>query len=274
MNDTFLMCPPRYFGVKYVINPWMEGNIDQTDHATANRQWQDFYHHLKQHAEVLLLEPDPELPDMVFTANPGLIKDNRVVLSRFRHHQRQAEVAHFKQWFTQKGYDVLEIPDAFFFEGAGDALFQPGQDLLWMGYGFRSDLAACDYLKTHLATPVLPLKLVDEQFYHLDTCFCPLLNNAALYFPDAFDTASHHRIEAHIPKDKRLIASEEDALQFACNAVLVTTNETPLIFMNTATPALKNQLTELGYRVVIQPMTEFNKSGGANRCTVLQLPST
>ena len=72
MSDTFLMCPPRYFDVKYVINPWMAGNLNKTDHSLANQQWQDFYHHLAQHSHIELIEPDPDLPDMVFTANPGL----------------------------------------------------------------------------------------------------------------------------------------------------------------------------------------------------------
>lgn len=143
-----------------------------------------------------------------------------------------------------------------------------------MGYGFRSDLKASDYLKTHLAMPVVPLQLVDERFYHLDTCFCPLLDDVVLYFPGAFDTASNRLIEENVPENKRIIVSQKDALQFACNAVLANTPKAKLIFINAATPTLKNQLTQLGYQVIIQPMTEFNKSGGANRCVTLQLSST
>ena len=271
MRETFLMCPPQYFDVKYVINPWMEGNINKTDHAAAKQQWQDFYDHLKQYADVKLLEPHPDLPDLVFTANPGLAKDKLLVLSHFRHLQRQPEEAIFKQWFSNRGYEIAEIPKNIFFEGGGDALFQPDQSLLWMGYGFRSDLKACEFLETYFSMPVVPLKLINDKFYHLDICLCPLLNGYVMYFPGAFERQSINLIEANVAENKRIVISEEDAYQLACNAVLVRTNKSNIIFINAATPALKNQLEQLGYEVIIQPVKEFNKSGGANRCLILNI---
>ena len=30
-GDKFLVCPPRFYRIEYVINPWMEGNIGRTD---------------------------------------------------------------------------------------------------------------------------------------------------------------------------------------------------------------------------------------------------
>ncbi len=33
--QTILMCPPDYFEVVYVINPWMESHIAGTNHALA-----------------------------------------------------------------------------------------------------------------------------------------------------------------------------------------------------------------------------------------------
>lgn len=271
MTDTFLMCPPRYFAVKYVINPWMTGNIGKTDHSLANQQWQDFYHHITQYAQVELLEPHPDLPDLVFTANPGLVKDNLLVLSHFRPFQREPEVGIFEQWFADKGYETVSLPKDIFFEGGGDALFQPGRPLLWMGCGFRSDEKAGPHLESYFSTPTICLTLVDERFYHLDTCFCPLLDGAVMYFPAAFDAESIHQIEDIVPHNKRIIVSEEDALSFACNAVLVNTKNSPIIFMNAATSALKNQLETLGHQVILQSVKEFQKSGGANRCLTLQL---
>jgi N-dimethylarginine dimethylaminohydrolase len=38
-----LMCPPEYFAVEYVINPWMEGQVGRTDHDRARRQWDQLY---------------------------------------------------------------------------------------------------------------------------------------------------------------------------------------------------------------------------------------
>ena len=45
--------------------------------------------------------------------------------------------------------------------------------------------AAAPALAKLLDVEVLPLKLADPRFYHLDTCFCPLANGYTLYFPAA-----------------------------------------------------------------------------------------
>jgi len=42
------------------------------------------------------------------------------------------------------------------------------------------------YLAKWLDIEVLSLRLMDERFYHLDTCFCPLNGGYLLYYPQAF----------------------------------------------------------------------------------------
>ena len=69
--------------------------------------------------------------------------------------------------------------------------------------------------------PVVPLHLIDPRFYHLDTCFAPLEGGYVMYFPDAFDHLSLHRIEAFYPPEKRIVIREADAICFACNAINV-----------------------------------------------------
>ena len=36
---VFLMCPPEFFTVAYIINPWMHGNLRKIDNAVAKQQW-------------------------------------------------------------------------------------------------------------------------------------------------------------------------------------------------------------------------------------------
>ncbi len=88
-----------------------------------------------------------------------------------------------------------------------------------MGHGHRSDPAAAPALARLLDVEVLPLKLADPRFYHLDTCFCPLADGYTLYFPAAFDAAALALIEQHVPPGQRIVVNEHDALDFACNAV-------------------------------------------------------
>ena len=70
---TFLMCEPEYFEVSYAINPWMTANIGRVNRALAAQQWRQLYDTLLQHASIKLITPVAGLPDMVFTANAGLV---------------------------------------------------------------------------------------------------------------------------------------------------------------------------------------------------------
>jgi hypothetical protein len=37
-RPTYLMCPPEWYDVDYVINPWMAGNLHQPSRDTAFMQ--------------------------------------------------------------------------------------------------------------------------------------------------------------------------------------------------------------------------------------------
>ncbi|MEM9903738.1 MAG: TIGR00300 family protein [Cyanobacteria bacterium P01_D01_bin.44] len=263
----FLMCAPSYYDVDYVINPWMEGNIHRSSKDLAKEQWQGLYELLGQHAEVDRVNPQLGWPDMVFTANAGLVLGDKVVLSRFLHPERQGEEPHFKQWFEQQGHTVYELPKDLPFEGAGDALFDREGRMLWAGYGFRTELDAHSYVAQWLDVEVLSLRLMDERFYHLDTCFCPLTEGYLLYYPDAFDAYSNRLIEMRVPADKRIVVEEDDAVNFACNAV----NIDRIVVMNKASESLKQRLVDVGFEVKETPLTEFLKAGGAAKCLTLRV---
>lgn len=262
-----LMCAPRHYDVDYVINPWMEGNIHRSSRDRAEEQWNQLYKILKDYATVELVEPQSGWPDMVFTANAGLVLGDTVVLSRFLHPERQGEEPYFQQWFEDHGYTVKVLPKSLPFEGAGDALLDRSGELLWAGYGFRTELDSHPYLAQWLDVEVLSLRLTDRRFYHLDTCFCPLTNGYLLYYPAAFDTYSNHLIERRIPAEKRIPIDEVDAANFACNAV----NVDQTIVLNQASDRLKQTLSERGFTVIETPLTEFLKAGGAAKCLTLRV---
>ncbi|MFN3927826.1 MAG: TIGR00300 family protein [Pseudanabaenaceae cyanobacterium] len=267
MATRILMCPPDFYDVDYVINPWMEGNVHRSSREKAVAQWQNLYQQLKELAEIELLPSVLGLPDMVFTANAGLVLGDKFILSRFYHPERQKEEPYFKKWFSEQGFQILELPPDLPFEGAGDALFDRGGNWLWAGYGFRSELDAHVYLAKWLGIEVLSLRLIDPRFYHLDTCFCPLTDGYLMYYPPAFDAYSNRLIEWRIPPEKRIIVSENDALNFACNAV----NVGRTILLNQASDRLRSQLAELGFHIIETPLTEFMKAGGAAKCLTIKI---
>ena len=151
------------------------------------------------------------------------------------------------------------------FEGEGDALIQHGYPLLWAGYGVRSGLEAHRTLTEALDVEVVSLRLVDQRFYHLDTCFYPLPGNRIVYYPAAFDDLSLREIERRIPEKNRIEVSEEDAMNFTCNAL----NIGDTIITNSASKSLQKRLLDWGFEVKVVPVTEFMLAGGAVKCLSL-----
>ncbi|MEM9508697.1 MAG: TIGR00300 family protein [Cyanobacteria bacterium P01_E01_bin.35] len=262
-----LMCAPDHYDVDYVINPWMEGNIHKSSRDKAVEQWSKLNFVLNEIAQVDLVTGQPGVPDMVFTANAGLVLGDNAVLSRFYHPERQGEEPYFKKWFEDNGFNVFELPQDLPFEGAGDALLDREGRWLWAGYGFRSELDSHPYLAKWLDIEVLSLRLIDDRFYHLDTCFCPLTGGYLLYYPGAFDSYSNHVIESRVPEAKRIAIAEADAINFACNSV----NVGQTVVMNKASDSLKQLLETAGFKVTETPLTEFLKAGGAAKCLTLRI---
>ena len=267
MTNRFLMCKPQYFEVSYVINPWMADNVHRVGRATANVQWDALHRLIRGAAEVELIEPEPNLPDMPFTANAGLVVGDRALVSNFRHPERQTEERHFERWFHDQGFQVHKLCREIFFEGAGDALLDRARGCIWMGYGHRTDRHAGPPIQEFFGLEVVMLELIDPRFYHLDTCFCPLPRGYVMYFPDAFSEESKALLKRRVPAEQTILVAEEDAKKFACNAV----NIGDKIIFNGARQPLMDELSGAGFQTVESPLSEFLRAGGASKCLVLRL---
>ena len=266
-RPTFLMCPPDHYEVDYVINPWMAGNVHRSSRERASEQWEQLHRAMRQIARVELVEPQPGSPDMVFTANAGLVRDGIVALASFHHRERQGEEPHFRRWFSDSGFAVRDIPRMTPFEGEGDALFEADGSRLWAGYGPRTLEDSHRQLTDLWGVEVVSLRLVDPRFYHLDTCLCPLANGDMMYYLPAFDHESQLKIEARYSRKQLIQVSEADALRFACNAV----NVGRTILLNQISDELCAELELRGFQIVQLELTEFLKAGGAAKCLVLRL---
>jgi arginine dihydrolase len=261
---TFLMCPPDYYGIEYEINPWMDRR-HPADTARAMRQWQALYDLLTTGlgAGVELLTPMKGLPDLPFTANAGLVSGQKFIRSNFRFPQRQREIPVFEAWFNDRDYQIHPLPAAACFEGEGDAL-SIGKTV-FAGHRMRSDIQSHQTIGEILGCEVLSLELVDPRFYHLDTCFCPLGERAALYFPEAFDDYGRKVIEGSVPEP--IPVTLEDALRFGCNAIVVGKN----VVLHFGCDALNRELRRRGLTVHELDLSEFHKAGGSAKCLVLRL---
>src|ERR1700730_5606287 len=115
-----------------MLNPWMEPSNwarDKRAHFAAMRERRFLYALLLQLAtRVELVPPAAGLPDLVFTANAGVVLDRQVLLARFRHPERRREEPHFEAAF--RGLQVhghidgiTRLPPDLVLEGAGDCVF-------------------------------------------------------------------------------------------------------------------------------------------------------
>ncbi|HTI52016.1 MAG TPA: arginine deiminase-related protein [Planctomycetaceae bacterium] len=262
-QPTILMCPPDFYGIEYEINPWMSRSR-QSDEARAREQWRDLHALLSRlGADLRLMPPVRGLPDLVFTANAGLIWRDVAFVARFRHPARQGETPVDDAWFRKAGFETRMGPAEWDFEGAGDALFCG--ETLYGGYLIRSDAGALQWLGSQIGCRVIPLQLVDDRYYHLDTCFCPLNRDAAIYYPPAFDEYARRVLVESVPQLVPVAADE--AARFACNAVVLGRD----VVLNTGCPELEAALDEIGFRPHSTDLTEFIKAGGSAKCLTLRL---
>jgi len=258
----YLMCSPAHFAVTYAINPWMRPE-DPTDAANAVRQWSELRQaYLDLGHEVRTIEPVAGLPDMVFSANGGVVIDGKVIGTRFRYPQRAAEAGAYMNWFRANGYPQAVTP-GHVLEGEGDILFT-GRALL-AGHGFRSDAGAAAGLAALFGWPVLSIKLVDPRFYHLDTALCVLDADTAMYYPAAFDDAGRAVIEGHFTE--LIEAKDEDAEVLGLNAVSDGLN----VVLPSQARGLIAQLRTHGFSPVGIDMSELLKGGGGPKCCTLEL---
>lgn len=261
-----LMCRPSFYGVEYEINPWMNKER-KVNHNAATYQWEMLYKIiLNCGANVELVEPVKGCPDMVFTANAGLLYQKKIILSHFKFKERQSEQPYFQNWFNKIGFDIVnpEVPtqDSPFFEGAGDAL--PAGDKLFAGYGFRTQREFYEQANYLDHSKLIFCELTDPYFYHLDTCFCPINENLAIWYPNAFTKESQKKMQEQI---ELISVAEDEARRFACNAVVLSKH----IVIPTDCPQLTTTLEQRGLTVHACEMNEFLKAGGACKCLTLRL---
>jgi N-dimethylarginine dimethylaminohydrolase len=261
-RPTILMCPPDFYGIEYEINPWMKRDVP-SDRALALKQWNGLRSILTElGAEIRLMAPVPGLPDLVFTANAGLVWKDVVFLPNFRFGPRQGETPIDETWFQSQGFATEKLPETFNFEGAGDALFCG--DTLYGGYIIRSTANSIQWVGKRMGCRVIPLQLVSEHFYHVDTCFCPIAEDTAIYYPGAFD---HYAITALKSVPRLISVVPEEAARFACNAVAIGTH----VVMNAGCPQLVEALERAGFTAHATPLDEFLKAGGSAKCLTLRL---
>uniref|UniRef100_A0A915CPV2 Amidinotransferase n=1 Tax=Ditylenchus dipsaci TaxID=166011 RepID=A0A915CPV2_9BILA len=249
-----LMCRPTFFQVKYSINPWMDP-CTAVDNTKAMKQWETLRQSIVQAGgQVVVMEPTGAdlYPDLVFTANAAVERTT----------------------FTRGGFKNMVTPHAKIWRSLSKVLemlfgWAKTRNKLFCGIGPRTDVRALKNVAEKLKDVELPfkaygLRLIDPRFYHIDTCFCPLTDDLALYYPHAFDPISRHNLANEL---ELVPVDEQDACRFACNAVVVGKT----VIMHQGSENTAKMLEKIGFKTHFLDMSEFIKSGGSAKCCTLRL---
>jgi len=273
MVRRVLMCPPTFFDVREIKNPHMRLPIDR---GLAQHQWEKLREAFESAGvRVETIAPVKDLEDMVFSANPVFVGRSEklgsfIVPSEMRYVIRQREVAHYVEWFRERGFEILTLDLAGeCLEGHGDLIWHPDGSGIWAGYGFRSTRLGVERFAERmkeLAFPVTPLQLVDAHCYHLDTCFSPLNPDAVLVYPGAFSADSLNTIRRQWPRVHEI--SREEAVAFMANGFAANGCY--------IAPRMSRNLKAILEQECLEPLlvdtSEFEKSGGSVFCMKAALP--
>lgn len=272
-----LMADPAAFDVAYAINPHMlesSGALKRVDRELAREQWRA----LREHFELAGLETHvapalPGHPDLVFCANQALpvpreasvLNRPLAIASNMRWRERRGEVEHILAKLGRLGYARRRMSSLAPLEGMGDGLWHPGRALLWAGVGPRSSRAAWTALARWIRAPIVPLELVDADFYHLDTALALLDEQTCLWRPNALSASSRRVVERLIPR--RIEADEREARELlACNAFSADGSR---VWIQSGCVRTLERLRAAGYDTVEVQTSEFLKSGGSVFCMKL-----
>jgi N-dimethylarginine dimethylaminohydrolase len=295
MTHTLLMGDPTHFSVVGGANPHTRdrwGRRKQVDRALAIRQWQRLRDLLGDLGlRVVVVPPDPRWPGLVYPANAGFRHGERFVLSNLTP-TRAGEQPIYREVIESLGLACVRISRRF--EGEAD-LFPAGKYLIqtygairrqrfvprwglppWRRiYGFRSDPAALAEIEAlaPLQREVLPVELIDERYYHGDTCLCSfgrereyLLANLRVIAP-----TSAQRLRAAFG-DRLLELAEADAAIYAANSFAFNrgTEKTPhLVMPEGISPTLETAIRTRNVTIAKTDVSEFYKKGGGSlKCMI------
>lgn len=282
INKTVLISGADYFEDTFAINALMDSNVT-VDKARAIKEHKELETMLTDAGiKVIKVDPPLDAQDGVYTANWGLVRNNRVVLSSLPN-KRKTEEPYARTILADLGFEVIDAP--YRFSGQGDAL--PCSNLLFCGSHYRTDPRMHEFISETLGYEVIGLQTVpqiddhghkitntitgwpDSFFYDIDLAIAILRDDLIAWCPDAFLPESQKKVRS-LKIEKIEVSLEEATKGFCCN--LVSTGDT--VVMSNNAPLLKKAIEEHGFKTFTPNITELCKGGGFIRCTSLTLDNS
>lgn len=250
----------KYFDIEYKINPWMQEDVE-ISFDKANEQYNAIIQAFKDENIPYKISKPAPYPDSVFIADSGFLINNIFICTNFKYKERQREVIYWQNFFQEQGYETVILPSSVLFEGTGDLIYTNSQ--VFLGHGIRTNLEAVKHIKPFIQKDIFPIELINDRFFHLDTCFFPIDDKNILLYKDAIAPESLKKLKE---KYNIITAEKKEAMNFALNIFRYEKT----LFLNKGNPKTKKLLEEYGYKVAPLDLSEFIKAGGAIKCMTLK----
>jgi N-dimethylarginine dimethylaminohydrolase len=264
-----LLCPPTYFDFR-PINEITRKVLAAGEHAdleAVRREHAGLAHAYREAGvEVVLMDPDPELPYMVYARDFGACLAEGVLIGSFREPVRQGEELRYAARLHDLGVPIIGRVDRGFFEG-GDFWFLD-EATVAHGVVARSDwegVYAAARILEPLGYTVVGVQLASRNL-HLDMAFNIVAPGLAVcateQMPEFFLRMLHKR------GFELIDVPSEGVFLHHCNIQCLGEDRVLTFAGNRAVNA---RLQAHGLEVITPELTQILKGGGGPHCMTFPL---
>jgi N-dimethylarginine dimethylaminohydrolase len=264
-----LLCPPTYFDFRPIneITRKVLAGGEHADLEAVKREHEGFAQAYRDAGvEVVLMEPDPDLPYMVYARDFGACLGEGALIGSFREPVRQGEERLYERKLRELGVPVIGRIQRGFFEG-GDFWFLD-EATIAHGVVARSDwegVRAAASILEPLGYAVIGVQLPSRNL-HLDMAFNIVAPGVAVCATEQMP-AFFLRMLAKRRFELVEIPSA-GVFKHHCN-VQCLGDERVLTFAGNT--AVNERLASLGLTVVTPELTQILKGGGGPHCMTFPL---
>lgn len=264
-----IMSSPEYHHfepINVITEKWMNMG-KETNHEKVMKEHEALVKAYRDNGvEVILVDPDPDLPYQVYARDFGGVVAEGMILGAFREPVRQGETAVYEAKLRELGVPIVARATAGAFEG-GDFWFLDEYTIVhgiigrtdWDGFNnVKRQIERLGY--TMIGIPCEPENL------HLDMCFNIVGDKIAVVCKAALPNFFIRMLER---RGFRLIDVPQDGVfKHYCNLQNIGNNKVISFKKNVM---VNQKMRELGLTVIELDLEEILKGGGGPHCMTMPL---
>ncbi|HEY6313844.1 MAG TPA: arginine deiminase-related protein [Streptosporangiaceae bacterium] len=283
-HPVYLLAPPLSLATDIPNNAIMRGLSSQeraVDRTKAISQFIALVEVLSRDGLVYCLPSPIPLQDQPYTSNVAAVlphRPNTAILANFASEPRRGEEKVAGPFLQALGFGVVCPP--VFFEGEADLKFLGGKTYA-SAFGMRTSRKFADWLTDTYDADVIRIEIIDPCCYHLDCVMLPLPADRLAVCGELLDYTVMDRLASEYDiLDVPLKHAHAGALNCVVSGKSLLIDSTlsslakndPVWVQESAMVAQVGRIADFaGLEPVTLNMSEFNKSGAALSCLVMNL---